>query len=99
MKSAVKIFIGIILVVLSACGKDGYYKNGTGKLKNLTGLDGCGWVIQMQTNGETKNLEPLNLGSFIKNPTDGQDVKFTYNTTNNMSICMVGQTVLLIKLK
>lgn len=62
-------------------------------LRNYTGLDGCGWVIEL-TDG-TK-LEPINLDEFNFTPTDGMAIEITYTEMPLASICMVGQTVELI---
>ena len=70
-----------------------------GVLKNLTGLDGCGWVIQLAENGTTKKLEPINLGDFNVPLVDGKKVEFSYQKTGSPSICMVGDVVKLTSLK
>jgi len=67
----------------------------SGRLKNLTGLDGCSWVIELDAadkNGN-KNLEPLNLDQFKITLTEGQKVKLRYKEVNAMSICMAGKPV------
>ncbi len=64
-------------------------------LKDLTGLDGCSWVLVL-ANG--KKLEPTNLEKFdnIK-LTDGKRVFVEYKTIlNAASICMVGTIVEII---
>ena len=61
-------------------------------LKNLTGLDGCSWVLVLE-NG--KKLEPTNLKKFdhIKLE-DGKQVIVEYETKPlAASICMVGTIV------
>ena len=64
-----------------------------GKLKNLTGLDGCGWVIE--ANGKT--YEPINLGEFDSSLLiENQHIFFSYNSFSGGSICMVGETIQLI---
>jgi hypothetical protein len=61
-----------------------------GKLKNLTGLDGCGWVIE--ANGKT--YEPINLGEFDSSLlVENQHIFFSYNSFSGGSICMVGETI------
>ena len=60
-----------------------------GKLKNLTGLDGCGWVIE--ANGKT--FEPINLGEFDSTLlNENQHIYFSYESFPVGSICMVGET-------
>ena len=64
-------------------------------LKNLTGLDGCSWVLVLE-NG--KKLEPTNLKKFdnIKLE-DGKEVFVQYETKPlAASICMVGTIVEII---
>jgi hypothetical protein len=67
----------------------------TATLKNLTGLDGCSWVLVLE-NG--KKLEPINLKKFdhIKLE-DGKQVIVEYETKPlAASICMVGTIVEII---
>ena len=64
-------------------------------LKDLTGLDGCSWVLELD-NG--KRLEPSNLQKFdnIKLE-DGKRVFVEYKTIHNAaSICMVGTIIEII---
>ena len=61
------------------------------KFKDLTGLDGCGMVIQLQ-NG--CYLEPINLCDMDIEIKDGQKIWVSYHSVPNMaSICMVGDIV------
>ena len=61
------------------------------KFKDLTGLDGCGMVIQLQ-NGSY--LEPTNLHEMDIEMTDGKKIWISYHSLPNMaSICMVGDIV------
>jgi len=61
------------------------------KFKDLTGLDGCGMVIQLQ-NGSY--LEPTNLCDMDIEIKDGQKIWVSYHIAPNMaSICMVGDIV------
>ncbi len=60
------------------------------KLKNLTGLDGCGWVLE-QVDGTV--LEPVNLEDFENSPNENQKVCITYDEVDGGSICMVGKLV------
>lgn len=64
-------------------------------IKNLTGLDGCSWVLVLD-NGQ--KLEPTNLKSFdnIKLE-DGKDVMVEYEEQPYaVSICMVGKIIKII---
>lgn len=69
-----------------------------GYLKNLTGLDACGWVILLDKNGDNK-LEPLNLKKFKLKPVDGKEVSFTYKLSNVSTACMVGKVIELKSIK
>jgi len=77
---------------LQACKKDGYesvklvYKQ----------VDGCTWMLQ-KSNGAL--LEPMNLSSFVSNPTEGQKVWVKFEVKPMMSICMMGETVEITSLK
>ena len=67
-------------------------------LKNLTGLDGCGFVFA--TNNNSKSLEPINLGDFLINYKDGDKFWLKYKIAEGQrSICMVGDIITIIELK
>jgi hypothetical protein len=59
-------------------------------VRNLTGLDGCGYVLQFD-NGQ--RLEPHGTlwQSFAKH--DGERVTISYESEPSFSICMVGDGV------
>lgn len=61
-------------------------------LRNRAGLDGCGWVLQLE-NG--KNLEPLNLKQYANlQLQDGKKLLIEYEVQPMaVSICMIGQIV------
>ncbi|MEN8122384.1 MAG: hypothetical protein ABFS35_18710 [Bacteroidota bacterium] len=63
----------------------------TGILKNFTGLDGCGWIIQLS---DSSKLEPINLDEFKIDLEEGKKVEIKYHERNDLgSICMVGKIV------
>lgn len=63
----------------------------TGILKNLTGLDGCGWIIQL---ADSTKLEPINLNDFDIELKEDKVVCFRYHERTDLgSYCMVGQIV------
>ena len=95
MKVTVVLMFLVLFTV--SCEKDSDLK-GTGVLKNLTGLDGCGWVIQYDAGGTTKRVEPTNLRDFNVPLSQGLAVDFSYNKTGGASICMVGDVVKLTSL-
>jgi hypothetical protein len=61
-------------------------------IKDYTGLDGCGMVIELE-NGTA--IEPINLNSFSSTVsiTNGQKVWINYHEVELASICMVGPIV------
>jgi hypothetical protein len=61
-------------------------------LKDYTGLDGCGMVIELE-NGDA--IEPTNLTEFSSSVSiaDGQKVWVNYHEVELASICMVGPIV------
>ena len=57
-------FLAVLSMLCVGC-VDGL-RPGNATLRDYTGLDGCGWVIEAD---EGAVLEPLNLGEFISDPT------------------------------
>ena len=85
------LFLASIFAVQS-CNKDGFesvklvYKQ----------VDGCTWLLQ-KSNGTL--LEPINLGSFVPSPNEGQRVWVKFEVKPMMSVCMMGETVEITSLK
>ena len=67
-------------------------------LRDLTGLDGCSWVLEKQDGNQ---LEPVNLLEFQNkfDLQDGQKVWIQYNEVGSASICMVGPTIDLLEIR
>lgn len=91
------LFLIVMMLVtgFTACQKDnqsGTCQNAVrATFKNLTGLDGCGYVLEIAdgTRLEIANLNELNL-----TPEDGMQVRVTYSAApDQASICMVGPIV------
>ena len=61
-----------------------------GLLPLLTGLDGCGKVLELASG---KRLEPSGAAWTDFKSSAGQRVLVRYEPNSNMSICMVGQSV------
>lgn len=81
----------ILVLHLSGCNKSTCENAQKAKLKDLTGLDGCGMVIQLP-NGSY--LEPTNLHEMDIEMTDGKKIWVSYHFPPSMaSICMVGDIV------
>ncbi len=74
---------------------DGYLKaNGT--LRDMTGLDGCRWAIELD-NGD--KLMPTNMADFSVVPAEGKRVSIEYKLTPNvMTTCMAGKVARLKQL-
>jgi hypothetical protein len=98
MKTAKHLFALLSLLLLLSCEK-GTIKHNTGRLKNLTGLDGCGWVIELDSSTPPKRLKPVNLQDFKITLADGQKVDFSYYETGDASICMVGPVIKIRRIK
>jgi len=82
--------IAIIIFVLPSCQKDGCNNGVKAEFKDLTGLDGCGFVIDLN---EGKRLEPTNLSEFNITPENGKKIWVKYHETEGGSICMSGEIV------
>lgn len=59
-------------------------------MRNLTGLDGCGWVLQLD---DGSKLEPQNLNDFEIEFVEGKSLHVSYKEIDAGSICMVGKIV------
>ena len=87
-KHAALFVLGFLLV---GCTAHSDSDGGNSTLRNYTGLDGCGWVIELD---EGDVLEPINLGEFIDNPATDMRLLIEYTEESEyVSICMVGQIV------
>jgi hypothetical protein len=108
MKSLV--FCSIFLLVSISCKKDGDITKTSNcstaaTVRDLTGLDGCGFVFELE---DGTRLEPLRIGycgtpplpkEITNDPlynfvfANGKKVKIEYEKMESVSICMVGPTV------
>jgi hypothetical protein len=90
-KNLVLTFAFLALHIIS-CNKQSECNNSQrAKLVNMTGLDGCSWMIEL--NNGTK-LEPTNLNDFNINLEQNQKIWIVYHTAAQMaSICMHGEIV------
>ena len=91
MKKTLLYLLLILLPALTACEKSstGWIK---ATIQDLTGLDGCSLVIQLE---DESYLEPVNLPDFASSATivDDQKVWIKYNEVVGGSICMVGKII------
>jgi hypothetical protein len=91
-QAMIRIFNLLAIVFLLVSCKPKHEDMVKGTIRDFTGLDGCGLVIQL----DNKTLEPINLSDFSSNVSliDGQKVWVKYQAVSGMaSICMVGEIV------
>lgn len=81
--------LGTLLLSLSVNSEEKRCPNGVpGTLVDATGLDGCGWLIELD-NGTT--LEPVGLAQYSLPLVDGKRVYVEYTVLPlSPSICMAG---------
>lgn len=85
----------LLVIGCSSCEKDtpiDDYPSCDGKgmqLVDLTGLDGCGWVLQK----DSSLFEPINIDSFDIPLRHEHYYYVKFDTVNAVSICMVGPII------
>ena len=84
--------LALVIMTNHSCNKESECENSQrAKLVNMTGLDGCSWMIEL--NNGTR-LEPTNLNNFNINLQENQKIWVVYHTAAQMaSICMHGEIV------
>lgn len=82
----------LLIITIHSCNKESECENShSAKLVNMTGLDGCSWMIEL---GDGTKLEPTNLNDFNINLQENQKIWIVYHTAAQMaSICMTGEIV------
>jgi hypothetical protein len=82
----------ILLSIAYSCDKNNCCDKGeSATIKDLTELDGCGYVVELK---DGKKLEVTNLSDFDVKIENGNHIKISYHETKGaMSICMVGRIV------
>jgi hypothetical protein len=82
----------LLIITIHSCNKQSECENShSAKLVNMTGLDGCSWMIEL--NNGTK-LEPTNLNDFSIDLEERKKIWVVYHTSAQMvSICMTGEIV------
>jgi len=85
-------WISLTLLLFMACNKNKCADSVKAELKDLSGLDGCGFVIELENGNK---LEALNLCDFDIDLNDGKKIWVSYHLTTNFigTICMVGDIV------
>lgn len=80
-----------IALLFLSCGKDSDCDGSVHVVvKDLTGLDGCGKVLQLD---DGSYLEPQNMGELNVDYSVGDEYHVTYHEVSGGSICMVGKIV------
>lgn len=79
-----------LILLITSCKKGNCIQAVKAEFKDLTGLDGCGIVIELS---DGKKLEPTNLNEFSITPEDGKKIWVSYHSVEGGSICMVGDIV------
>ena len=82
----------LICVIICSCNKNTCDLAVKAEIKDLTGLDGCGFVIELE-NGE--RIKPINYDDFDVELKDGEKIWVSYHLTPLLigSVCMVGDIV------
>lgn len=87
------ILFSTMLMGIGSCKKVEPCDQGVkGVFKDFTGLDGCGWVIELEND---KVIEPSNIESFMIVPEEDKEVWVSYESAALASICMVGEVVVI----
>jgi len=94
------LFLALTTISFTSCDKnDDNDCDITMKFQDMTGLDGCGFILVLNLDDEERRLEPTNLSDFDITPVDGLEVCGTFETGLDLaSICMVGEIVRLTSL-
>ena len=100
MKTTLVLYIAVLFIGLTACNpKIVSVDSCNGEptvLKNLTGLDGCSWVLELSS-GEI--LEAINLAEFEITMSEGKEVRIKYEDASDyMTVCMAGKIVKLTRI-
>ncbi|KAA1244613.1 hypothetical protein [Aquimarina sp. RZ0] len=94
MKDIKRYIISVVfgLLLLSSCTEKQACSNGApSTLVNMLGLDGCSWIIQLETG---KKLQPINLIDFEIEKKNEPRISIVYKEAEAMAgICMVGKMV------
>ncbi len=86
-----KVVYIILLISLSlSCQKAACEGAVKAEFKDLSGLDGCGMLIEL---GNGKRLEPLNLNEFNIDAQDGKKIWVKYEKADGASVCMAGEII------
>lgn len=90
-----KIFLfALLFATINSCSKPVHEQEATGTIKDITGLDGCGKVIELDNGSLLEAIElPPNL---VLEP--NARVRVEYRQVNAYTACMAGLTVKIVQL-
>lgn len=87
------LFFSFVLLGIGSCKKmEPCDKGVKGIFKDFTGLDGCGWVIELE---DKSVIEPSNIADFMIIPEENKKIWLSYESAPLASICMVGEIVII----
>ena len=73
----------LVVIAFDSCNKESECEDSqSAKLVNMTGLDGCSWMIEL---GDGTKLEPTNLNDFNINLQENQKIWVVYHTAAQMA--------------
>lgn len=94
LKHTLLLLLAICSFTFTACDKEEENCSIPARFQDMTGLDGCGFILVLDLEDEERRLEPINLDDFDITPVDGMDVCIEFEVRTDMgSICMVGEIV------
>lgn len=84
----------LIVFCLAGCAASDLPQSEEAQFIDMTGLDGCGWMIEVNNSRTSFRLEPINLSEFDIVPSEGMKVRIEYTEAGEMAgICMAGKMV------
>jgi hypothetical protein len=100
IKHTLIVFLLLTLSGMMSCNDDDIDDcSGPMVLRDSSGLDGCGFLLQLNLGDEFRTLEPINLSDFDIQPVDGLEVCGEFIVRPDLaSICQVGEIVELTSL-
>jgi hypothetical protein len=84
------IYVILLGISITSCMKQACPGGVKATMLDLAGLDGCGFVLELE---DGSRLEPLNLNEYDFSPKDGLKLRVSYKEEPSGSFCMVGPSV------
>lgn len=94
-----KIILPVVVVFMFSCYVPQHASETSaytiGVLRDSHGTGCCKWLIELPAppGEQPVRFNPINLEEFILNPSEGAQIKFTYEPLNTASCCMVGTVI------